>query len=174
MAPRPVQYRGAMIYLSLGSNLGDREANLNAALAALSTGGFELRKLSSIYETSPQDVTDQPWFLNLCAAGMTPLAPQDLLRITRDVESTLGRNRDGAALRGGPRLIDIDILFYGEEVIATPDLVIPHPRLLSRRFVLEPLLEIAPDLVHPETHRPLRDYLAAVLPQETRRHPSAS
>lgn len=158
-----------MVYLSLGSNLGDRPANLEASIAALSAGGFTPEARSSIYETAPQDVIDQPWFLNLCVAGVTELQPLALLALTRSAELALGRKRDGTELPGGPRLLDIDILFYGDEVIATPELTVPHPRLLNRRFVLEPLLEIAPDLMHPVTRRHLRDYLGGLLAQQTRR-----
>jgi 2-amino-4-hydroxy-6-hydroxymethyldihydropteridine diphosphokinase len=161
-----------MVYLSLGSNLGsnlgDRETNLSAALAALPLHGFMIEARSSIYETAPQDVTDQPWFLNLCAGGTTELSPLELLTATRGIEAGLGRDRAGT-VPGGPRKLDIDILFYDDQIIATPELTVPHPRLLKRRFVLEPLLEIAPALVHPETRRPLRDYLSTVLSQDVRR-----
>jgi len=161
-----------MVYVSLGSNLGDREANLRAGIAKLNESGLTLERVSSVYETAPQDLTDQPWFLNICAGGLTALSPIELLAKVREIEAACGRKRDATAVRAGPRLLDIDILFYADQIVATPDLTIPHPRLLNRRFVLEPLLEIATDLVHPETHRPLRDYLAAALSQEVRKRVS--
>jgi len=135
----------ATAYLGLGSNLGDREANIASALKML---GQEARilKVSSFYETEPVGYKDQPWFLNCVCSVETELAPQALLRLAKTIEKNLGRK---PALRFGPRLIDIDILFYDDLILDSPDLVIPHSRLAERAFVLVPLKEIAPHLVHP-------------------------
>jgi 2-amino-4-hydroxy-6-hydroxymethyldihydropteridine diphosphokinase len=134
------------VYLSLGSNVGNREANLRAAIAALSPASVQVKQLSSIYETEPVDYLDQPWFLNCVVEAETELTPQALLQTLRFIESQLGNKKEFAK---GPRKIDLDILLYGNETIATPDLQVPHPRMLSRRFVLTPLTEIAPALSHP-------------------------
>jgi len=134
------------VYLSLGSNVGDREANLRAASDALPPVGVHVERVSSIYETEPVDYLDQPWFLNCVLEARTDLDPQALLHALRSIESELGSQKQFAK---GPRKIDLDILLYGEETIDSPDLKIPHPRMLQRRFVLAPLAEIAPDLKHP-------------------------
>jgi len=152
-------------YLSLGSNLGNLEENLECALALLENEKIHVGERSSIYETEPQDVTNQPWFLNMAVACETRCFPLQLLTAVRDVERQMGRVR---RIRRGPRVIDIDILLFGSAVMDTPQLTLPHPRMLERRFVLEPLLEIAPDLVHPVTRRPLRDYLSGVKTQKLR------
>jgi 2-amino-4-hydroxy-6-hydroxymethyldihydropteridine diphosphokinase len=135
-----------IVYLSLGSNVGDREATLHSAIAALPQAGVCLKQLSSIYETEPVDYLDQPWFLNCVVKGETELAPQALLQVLRSIEAQLGNKKDFAK---GPRKIDLDMLLYGNETIVTPDLQVPHPRMLQRRFVLTPLAEIAPNLQHP-------------------------
>jgi 2-amino-4-hydroxy-6-hydroxymethyldihydropteridine diphosphokinase len=148
------------VYLSLGSNVGDREANLRAAIAALAPVGIHVKQLSSIYETEPVDYLDQPWFLNCVLEAETEVEPQALLQALRAIESQLGNKKEFAK---GPRKIDLDILLYGNETIATPGLQIPHPRMLSRRFVLAPLAEIAPNLQHhtwPATSAVLLDRLA--------------
>ena len=131
--------------LALGTNLGDRQANLRAAIDALKP---EIRVLdeSSVYETEPWGYADQPPFLNMALRCETDLSPLELLRRLKDIESTLGRV---ASFRNGPRLIDLDILFYDNLVLESAPLVIPHPRLHERAFVLVPLAEIAPKLVHP-------------------------
>jgi len=118
----------------------------------------ELRivQVSSIYETEPVGVREQPWFLNLVCAGETELSPQELLAFIQGIEGKMGRVREG---RFGPRLIDIDILFYDDLVIRTPSLEIPHPRLTERAFVLVPLVEIAPDLLHPVLKLTVREIL---------------
>ena len=134
------------IYLSLGSNLGDRAANLRAALAALPTANLHVRKVSSFYETEPVDYLDQPWFLNCVVEGATDSQPIDLLHALRAIESQLGSKKTFAK---GPRLLDIDILLFGELSLDTPELQIPHPRMLERKFVLAPLAEIVPQLQHP-------------------------
>lgn len=135
-----------IVYLSLGSNVGDREANLRAAIAALAPAGVHLKQVSSIYETEPVDYLDQPWFLNCVVEAKTDMEPQALLQAVRAIELQLGNKKVFAK---GPREIDVDILLYGSETIDTPELQIPHPRLHLRRFVLTPLAEIAPSLKHP-------------------------
>jgi 2-amino-4-hydroxy-6-hydroxymethyldihydropteridine diphosphokinase len=156
-------------YLSLGSNLGNRQENLERALAALEAESIRVTARSSFYETEPQEVWEQPWFLNLAAACETAYFPAQFLTISQRIERELGRVREPGATPKGPRLIDIDILLYGNVVMQTPRLTIPHPRLPLRRFVLEPLLEIAPDLRHPGTGRYLRDYLRKVQGQQLRK-----
>lgn len=134
------------VYLSLGSNLGDRESNLNAAIAALSATNFRATKVSSFYETEPVDYLEQPWFLNCVVEGKTESEPLGLLHTLRAIESQLGSQK---AFAKGPRLLDIDILLYGDLSLDSPELQIPHPRMLERKFVLAPLAEIAPSLQHP-------------------------
>jgi 2-amino-4-hydroxy-6-hydroxymethyldihydropteridine diphosphokinase len=135
----------ATAYLGLGSNLGNRARNIYAALRRLRSH-VRLEQISSLYETEPVGVTDQPWFLNLVCAGVTDLPAEDLLHTVKRIERELGR-REG--VRFGPRLIDIDILFYDNQVLATEQLEIPHPRLHERGFVLVPLGELVPSLLHP-------------------------
>ena len=135
-----------IVYLSLGSNVGDREANLRAAIAVLPPAGVRLKQVSSIYETEPVDYLAQPWFLNCVVEAETQLDPLMLLQVLHSVESQLGSKKEFAK---GPRKIDLDILLYNSETIDTPDLQIPHPRMLLRRFVLAPLAEIVPHLQHP-------------------------
>src|SRR5438034_5875660 len=148
----------ARAYLGLGSNQGDRVALVNAALERLQASGrVRVIKRSSFYETAPVGVTDQPRFVNLVAEVHTDLGPQDLLELALAVERTLGRVRTE---RWGPRTVDIDILLYDGVQVDTPTLVIPHPEMIRRRFVLEPLLEIAPDAALPDGRR-----LAAFLPE---------
>jgi 2-amino-4-hydroxy-6-hydroxymethyldihydropteridine diphosphokinase len=134
------------VYLSLGSNLGEREATLRAAIAALQPAGVHVGQVSSIYETEPVDFLEQPRFLNCVVEAETEMEPHALLQSLRAIESQLGSQKEFAK---GPRKLDLDILLYGDETIATPDLQIPHPRMLQRRFVLTPLAEISPDLRHP-------------------------
>jgi 2-amino-4-hydroxy-6-hydroxymethyldihydropteridine diphosphokinase len=133
-------------YLSLGSNLGDRSAILRTAIALLAEAHVRVKKISSFYETEPVDFLDQPWFLNCVVEAETSLPPFDLLRALRGIESRLGSKKEFAK---GPRLLDMDILLYGNEAIDLPELQIPHPRMLQRNFVLAPLAEIAPTLRHP-------------------------
>lgn len=148
----------ARVYLGLGSNLGDREANLRAALEALRPA-VNVERVSSIYETEPVGYLEQPLFLNMVCCGTTALDPFELLRAIKKIEAGLGRV---PSFRNGPRLIDIDILLYDDRVIATSDLVIPHPRMMERAFVLVPLLEIAPELVHPVTGSRIGDLAPAL------------
>jgi 2-amino-4-hydroxy-6-hydroxymethyldihydropteridine diphosphokinase len=134
------------VYLSMGSNLGDREENLRQALSALASEHIEPRRVSSCYETEPVGYRDQPWFLNIAVETSTSLSPDELLNRCRHIESKLGRRR---SFHGAPRTLDIDILLYGDQVIAGETLVIPHPRMQDRRFVLKPLSDIAPQVLHP-------------------------
>jgi 2-amino-4-hydroxy-6-hydroxymethyldihydropteridine diphosphokinase len=134
------------VYLSLGANLGDREANLRAAIGALPGAGVEVGRISSLYETEPVDYWDQPWFLNCVVEGETKLGALELLHALREIETRMGSKKEFAK---GPRLLDVDILLYGNETIATAELQVPHPRMLERKFVLTPLAEIAPELRHP-------------------------
>lgn len=134
------------VYLSLGSNISDREDNLRAAIDALPPAGIQVKLVSSIYETEPVDFLDQPWFLNCVVEAETELQPHALLQSLRAIESHLGSQKEFAK---GPRKLDLDILLYNSQTIATPNLQIPHPRMLQRRFVLTPLAEIAPTLKHP-------------------------
>lgn len=149
-----------IVYLSLGSNLGDREANLRAAIAALPPAGVHVKLRSSTYETEPVDYLDQPWFLNCVVEAETQLAPLVLLPALHSIERQLGSQKQFAK---GPRRIDLDILLYGSETINTPDLEIPHPRMHLRCFVLTPLAEIAPNLRHPAWPDTARDLLQRVV-----------
>ncbi len=132
-------------YLGLGSNLGNRQGNLDKALDFL-VQRLQVKKVSSIYDTEPVGNINQPRFLNLVCQVSTGLEPTALLTLVKGIESKLGRLPHTS---NAPRPIDIDILFYGDQVIETPELVVPHPRLAERAFVLVPLVEITPDLVHP-------------------------
>jgi 2-amino-4-hydroxy-6-hydroxymethyldihydropteridine diphosphokinase len=157
------------VYLSLGSNIGEREENLDRALRALERDHIHVLARSSLYETEPQDVVQQRWFLNLAVECETRYFPLQFLSATERTERELGRERRAGVVRRGPRVIDIDILLFGNVVMATPQLTIPHPRMLERRFVLEPLLEIAPELRHPGTREPLSRYLGKLERQKVRR-----
>jgi len=153
-------------YLALGSNIGDREANLRDAATRLDGKEMRVTRRSSVYETAPRELLDQPWFLNAAVEIETSLFPLQLLARVRAVEREMGRRR---ITPKGPRNIDIDILFYSRAVIATAELEVPHPRLAERRFVLEPLAEIAPELRHPVTGKTAQEMLAVLEPQGVRR-----
>jgi 2-amino-4-hydroxy-6-hydroxymethyldihydropteridine diphosphokinase len=155
-------------FLALGSNLGDRRHNLESTIERLEAAGVRVPARSSIYETAPQQFLDQPWFLNQVLEAETSLFPIQLLRLTQRVEREMGRDRGPAAIPKGPRLIDIDILLYGQAAVDTPQLVIPHPAMLERRFVLEPLVEIAPGLRHPVTGKSFASLLPSVKSQQLR------
>src|SRR6185295_11030556 len=134
------------LYLAIGSNIGDREGYLRAAVLGLAAREIEIIRCASIYSTEPRDVLDQPWFLNSALEASTDLDPEQLLRACLEVEKENHRTRESLK---GPRTLDIDIIFYGQEVVRKPGLTIPHPSFHTRRFVLAPLAEIAADFVDP-------------------------
>jgi 2-amino-4-hydroxy-6-hydroxymethyldihydropteridine diphosphokinase len=144
-------------YLSLGSNLGNRQENLDRALKLLSER-MQVIKVSSIYDTEPVGNTGQPRFLNLVCEVHTRLAPEGLLTMLKGLEQKMGR----VGRTGEPRIIDVDILLYGDKVVKTKDLEIPHPRMLERQFVLVPLDEIAPEAVHPVAGKPIKELNKAI------------
>jgi 2-amino-4-hydroxy-6-hydroxymethyldihydropteridine diphosphokinase len=141
------------IFLGLGSNIGDRSANLNDAIKLL---GLHIVAKSSLYETEPVDYLDQPWFLNQVLQCETSFHPLKLLAQCQKVEKELGRTRE---VSKGPRTIDIDLLFYNDEILKTPELTIPHSAIPERRFVLVPLNEIAPNFVHPQLKLTIQELL---------------
>ena len=148
------------VYLSLGSNIGERENHLREAIRRL--GGLgRLTSMSSFYETEPVEVTDQAWFLNCAVALETAILPARLMLELLRIERGMGRQRNQ---KKGPRSIDIDILLFGDTVVNTPDVTLPHPAMQQRRFVLEPLAEIAPDLRHPVSNKTVRELLDQLPP----------
>jgi 2-amino-4-hydroxy-6-hydroxymethyldihydropteridine diphosphokinase len=148
---------GILIYLSLGSNLGDRAAHLESAIEALAEVGVRLLRRSSFYETEPVDFLAQPWFLNCVVEAETSLSPEQLLGALQEIERQLGSRK---LVAHGPRIIDLDLLFYGDSVVHAPKMEIPHPRMAERRFVLVPLAELAPALQHPVLHATATELLA--------------
>ncbi|HTB14652.1 MAG TPA: 2-amino-4-hydroxy-6-hydroxymethyldihydropteridine diphosphokinase [Bryobacteraceae bacterium] len=155
-----------LVYLALGSNLGDRAENLRLAREQIEAPDLHVLRASSIYETAPRDVEDQPWFLNQVLECETDLFPRQLLGRLQKIERKMGRKR---TIAKGPREIDLDILLFGNAVVKAPELEVPHPRLPERRFVLEPLTELAPDKKHPGTRRTMREMLARVMDQKVKK-----
>lgn len=155
-------------YIGLGSNLGDRAGNLLLAVRGMLDAGFIVTRLSSIYETEPVDVSDQPAFLNMVAELRVHLfSPEQTLARLLRIEYALGRRRERWR---GPRTIDLDLLLYGNERSATEFLQLPHPRLHERRFVLTPLAELAPELIHPILQRTISKLLAETLNESEVKH----
>lgn len=150
--------KDTLIYLSLGSNLADRGANLEHAIEALPGIAVRVLRRSSVYETKPVDFLEQPWFLNCVVEGETSLAPRALLAGLQAIEQHFGSKK---LVPRGPRIIDLDILFYGDTVIHEAGIEIPHPRLADRRFVLVPMAELAPELPHPVLRKTAAELLAA-------------
>ncbi len=152
-------------YLSLGSNLGDREANVRKALEMLEAPDLHVRRVAPLYETEPQDVPGQPWFINTVAEIGTTLFPRQLLSRIQKIERDLGRKR---LVEKGPRTIDIDIVLFGRFQVQSPELTIPHPRFAERRFVLQPLCDLDLDLRHPATREAVREMLERTWKQAVR------
>ncbi len=148
------------VYLSLGSNVGDRQANLEQAISQLSDLGTVKRR-SALYETEPMEVTDQPWFLNCAVELETELMPKQFISAVLDVERSMGRKR---VKKKGPRSIDIDVILFGKSIIEMKGLTVPHPAMHLRRFVLEPMVEIAPEVRHPVFKRSMRELRDALPP----------
>ena len=155
---------GKLIYLSLGSNLGDRAANLERAVEALAEIGVRVLRRSSIYETEPVDILAQPWFLNCVVEVETSLGPRQLLEGLQAIEHKFGSKK---LVPRGPRIIDLDILFYETAVVHEAGMEIPHPRLAERRFVLVPLVELAPEFLHPVLCKTAAELLAATQDRST-------
>lgn len=157
------------VYLALGSNLGDRRGNLVAALQRLCEV-MEIEDISSIYETEPVGYLDQPYFFNIVCCGKTALSAAGLLKYAKEIEVAIGRQ---PSFRDGPRLIDIDIIFYDDLDITEDNLTIPHPRMAERAFVLAPLAEIAPHMVDPVSGHTAQELLEAVSQKGVKRRFSA-
>jgi 2-amino-4-hydroxy-6-hydroxymethyldihydropteridine diphosphokinase len=154
------------VYLGLGSNIGDRERYLSAALTRLAAANLRILRTSSTYETEPVGYAGQRSFLNLVVEADTDLFPMQLLWRVGKIERALGRLR---IIPNGPRTIDIDILLFGKAVVRSASLEIPHPRMAERRFVLAPLAELVPALRHPVTHKTIHEMLEEAPPQGVRR-----
>jgi len=150
------------VYLGLGSNLGDRQTNIEKALKLLNDT-LQIELVSSIYETEPVGYVEQPMFLNVVCRGQTEIGPLQLLSLVKGIEASLGRV---SSFPNAPRTIDVDIIFYGDMIMQTPELTIPHPRLEERAFVLIPILDIAHDLCHPVSGESVKDLAARVQGRE--------
>jgi 2-amino-4-hydroxy-6-hydroxymethyldihydropteridine diphosphokinase len=159
-----------LIYLSLGSNVGDRATNLERAIQALNSRNITVLRRSSFYETEPVDFVAQPWFLNCVLQAQTVLIPAILLRELQEIEQEMGSHKP---IPKGPRLIDLDVLLYDESIVSLPGVEIPHPRMAQRRFVLVPFAEIAPALVHPQLGTSVAELLSTTPDKSTVRvwHP---
>jgi 2-amino-4-hydroxy-6-hydroxymethyldihydropteridine diphosphokinase len=158
-----------VVYLGLGSNLYNRAQNLRDAVERLQCSRLQILRASSVYETQAMYLEDQPRFLNIVVECRTDMFPRMVLARLQRIEKALGRIR---TVQNGPRIIDIDILFFGKFIIDAPDLQVPHPKLSERRFVLEPLVELVPDLIHPVAKKKVAELLALLPPQGVKRlHP---
>ena len=160
------------VYIALGSNMGDRAAMLAGGIEAMNAAGVGVLRQSSLYATEPVDAPAQQWFLNAVVAAETALMPRQLLHTLAAIEKTFGRRR---TVFHGPRTLDLDILLYGSSIIRTRELQVPHPGLPLRRFVLVPLVELAPTLRHPGLHKTMAELLADTADRSEVRlwHPSA-
>jgi len=145
-----------IFYLSIGSNLGDRTSYLEKGIRTLEKHSCRITRLSSVYETSAVGLIDAPDFLNICVEGSTTLEPSVLMKTLLEIEQTFGRQRSGLGLSS--RTLDMDLILFGNTVVNSSELTVPHPRYLTRRFVLEPLLEINPNLVDPAEMKPVFDF----------------
>jgi 2-amino-4-hydroxy-6-hydroxymethyldihydropteridine diphosphokinase len=147
------------VYISLGTNVGKREENLERAIAALGERGVRVTRRSAIYETEPVEVREQAWFLNCVVEAETELMPVQLMRALLEIEREMGRRR---RVPKGPRVIDMDILLFGTSVVKTREVEIPHPRMAERRFVLAPMAEIAAEVRHPVLKRTIGELLSGL------------
>ncbi len=149
----------AVVYLGIGSNLGDKQGNCLDALERLSTKGVSICKRSALYETQPWGVEDQPNFVNMAVEAETGMTPEELLRTLKEIEREMGRK---VGTPWGPRLIDLDVLLFDDRIVQSKDLIIPHPLLHKRDFVLIPLAEISPEQVHPVLNKTIRELARAL------------
>ncbi len=148
------------VFIALGSNLGDRAANIREAASLLdAVDGFDVLQVAPLYESAPMYVEDQPSFVNTCLSGRASLSVEDMLTVVKSIESEMGRR---VTFRNGPRLIDVDIVYFGTVSFETDRLVVPHPRRLERSFVLRPIFDLAPDFTDPPTGRTIASLLSDI------------